>query len=198
MATSSWNPPATAQVGEPIDLNVSFVTPANTGTSHDVDLDGIPLISEQVSDFADEEFVLDRGVGRFHTQAEEDQFNASSLVDESNGNLIVNEPGTYTLTIDDFYLNESVEITVTQPPKPDFSITNCSTPNTAVVGEPVTTTATLTNSGDADGTATVAVFVDGGEIERTSQPVSAGAQEAVGFELTFQSPTEASVSVELV
>lgn len=198
MASSSWNPPSAAQVGETIDLAADLCSPGNTATDHEVRVGGTPIITLSVAAISSSEFCYDTDVGTFQSLDDQQQFNNDPSVEESGGDLVFTEPGTYTLTIDDYHLNESVEITVTEPPKPDFSITDCSTPNTAVVGETVTTTATLTNSGDADGTATVAVFVDGGEVERTSQPVSAGGQEPVGFELTFQSPTEASVSVELV
>jgi hypothetical protein len=198
MATSSWNPPTTAQVGEQVDLDVTFVSPGNTATEHLVTVDGTPIIQNSVADIASDEIVLTPDVGFLPNLPDQQEFNSDSSVSELNGNLVFNEPGTYTLTIDDPQINESQTVSVTEPAEPNISIIDCSTPNSAVVGEAVTTTATLTNSGDADGTATVAVFVDGGEIERTSQPVAAGGQGTVGFELTFQSPTEASVSVELV
>lgn len=106
---TTWNPPSTAVVGEEIDLGVELCSPEGRESEHDITFEGTPVITEQIGDV---QICLEYDVGLFHTTNDADAFESDPLVKESNGNLIVTEPGTYTLNIDDYYLNESHTITI--------------------------------------------------------------------------------------
>lgn len=182
---SSWNPPSTAVVGEPIGLDVEFCSPADTRTEHDVTIDGTPIISEAISSIAGQ-LCIGRGVGQFHTLTDESQFNNDSRFEASNGNLVVTEPGTYTLTFSDPQLQGSQTLTVEQPPIDpalvDVACPDVDAPTTVNPGDTVSLTARVSN-GNSDAVAATVTFEFGGSTQQRSVPIPANgsAQAAASF-----------------
>ena len=195
MTSSSWNPPSTAQVGGPIDLGVEFCSPADTGTEHIVEVDGTPVITEAVADFAGQ-VCLDRGVGSFRSTSDRDAFNSDPSIEASNGNLVFTRPGTYTLSFNDYYLYDSQTITVEEQP-PNFTVSGCSiSPQTVVEGETATVTATISNGG-GDGQANVTFSDGGGTVASTQRSVEGGSTATVSVGISYDTPGEYGISIDV-
>jgi hypothetical protein len=193
---SSWNPPTEASVGEPIDLNATFCSPADTATEHDVTADGTPIISEAISDLAGQ-VCLDRGVGRFHTPDDENAFNNDSRFEAQNGNLVITESGTYTLTFSDGQLQDSQTITVTEPPFDSGAVSvNCAgtLPDQLMIGETVQVEAEVVNNNSVS--ADVAVLFEVGGASAT-KIVNVGGNTTTTVTDTFEAASAGDVDVSV-
>ncbi|WP_121821323.1 CARDB domain-containing protein [Halostella salina] len=103
--------------------------------------------------------------------------------------------GEYALAVGD---REIGPVTVTEPdgPAPDFAVTNATVTDDDVdVGEPATVTATVANDGDADGTFTAELVVDGTVVATQRVAVPAGETRTVTFDRSFRSERDATVGV---
>jgi len=67
-------------------------------------------------------------------------------------------------------------------PAPTFEVSNLQSPSTATVGDAVTVSGDITNSGDADGTTTATLSVDGSTAGTSEVTLSAGSSSTVSFE----------------
>lgn len=193
---SSWNPPTEAVVGEPIALDVTFCSPADTGTNHDVTAEGTPIISESVVDFAGQ-MCLDRGVGDFHTLDDETAFGNDSRFEAQNGNLVITEPGTYTLTFSDDQLQDSQTITVSEPPFDSSAVSvNCAgtLPDQLFIGETVQVEAEVVNNNSVS--AGVAVLFEVGGAS-ASKIVNVGANTTTTVTDTFEAASAGDVDVSV-
>jgi hypothetical protein len=108
-----------------------------------------------------------------------------------------NEEGSYTVTLDDL----STAFTITseaQPVKPaEFQATDLKIEPTAVLAdEPLTVSVKITNIGEASGSYTVELKIDGTTSESKSVNLSGGATEIVDFEVTEISPGPHTVNID--
>lgn len=84
--------------------------------------------------------------------------------------------------------DSSLSITVTVLALANFQITTFNIPDTAVVGEEVSLTATIENTGDVESTKIVGMETDSLAVQTESVTLSPGASQAVEFKHTFQQP----------
>lgn len=103
-------------------------------------------------------------------------------------------PGEYTIRVGD----HTATIVVEEPeaPAPLFSVVDVSVdPTTVEPGEPVTVTATITNTGERDGTFIAELSVDRAVQASTTTFVPAGENSTVVFERTFDTDGERAIAV---
>lgn len=179
--------PDTATVGEPIDFELEVCCDDPNGCR-------------------DAEFFLSLGgqriaragasfTGSFcipYTLANEP---ASAPIDTSDGELVVTEPGTYTFS----YRDGSQDITVEPAPEPSFSHDGCSIADSTITeGGSTTVTATVSNTGNADGDATVAVSVAGSQVGQETQTVPAGDTRDYSFTVQINTTGDIPISTSLI
>jgi len=83
-----------------------------------------------------------------------------------------------------------------ETPEPDLSVTSASLDETTIFeGDSAVTTATVSNDGDARGTFTAGLRVDGTVVDITSVAVQAGETETVTFERTFTRAGDYAIAV---
>lgn len=176
---SNWSPPTEATVGEEIALDAEACNTGNE-TKPIITLDGTPVGSEWIADTFDGCTDIEAGM---HAEGHRrDEYDASDLVTARNNNLVVTEPGTYTLKFDDDNgFVDSVTLTVTEPPKAVFEA-DCNPPSgTQNSGETFVIPVVVDNVGDARGSVDVTLSVGGTEIGTKSVTVDAGSSETVEF-----------------
>ncbi|MFA5861477.1 MAG: CARDB domain-containing protein [Candidatus Thermoplasmatota archaeon] len=124
----------------------------------------------------------------------------------SNGQVVLPsvQQGTYNVTAAKAgFQNGTAQIvvgapTVTPPAKSaKFELANLIAPSTGTVGSALTASADLKNIGEADGTATVLLLVNGAVRDSRSIPVNAGGKETVAFDFTPTTAGAFKVTVKL-
>lgn len=115
----------------------------------------------------------------------------------ANGQVVLANAaaGTYTLTASKAGFQDATATLIvgpgsTAPPAkaPKFELANLVAPSSANVGQALTVSADVKNVGDADGTATLLLLVNGAVRGSQSVPVAAGGSETIAYEFT---PTQA-------
>jgi len=103
--------------------------------------------------------------------------------------------GEYALSVGDGGLG-TVAVAEPESPSPSFAVTNATLGATeADVGEPVPVTATVANDGEADGTFTAELVVDGTVVDTQRVTVPAGETRTVTFERSFRVERDAGIGV---
>ena len=190
--------PDTVQAGEPFSIGGEFCSDEGESTASLILINGTIVTQAQFGSGFGGCSIFGIEAGDFADLPLSTGFESDDRFEAQGGKLVITEPGTYVWELEDPNTIEQGTIEVTQPPQPNFSITDCSTQETVIVGNSATVTATVSNTGDAAGDATVAVFDRGTQVDSITKNVPIGGESTYEFGLTFPSPTEASVSVELV
>jgi len=198
MPTTTVSMPDTVQAGEPFSIGGEFCSDGGDFTTSALIVGGTMVAQSQYSSGFGGCDALSIQAGDFDDRSLSDGFENDDRFESQGDKLVITQPGTYSWEVDDPNAIITGAIEVTQPPQPNLSITGCSTQGSVTVGTPASVSATVSNTGSADGAAAVGVFVDGSQVESMTKNITAGGQATYEFELTFQSPTEAQVSVELL
>ena len=198
MPTTTVSMPDTVQAGEPFSIGGEFCSDEGESTASLILINGTIVTQAQFGSGFGGCSIFGIEAGDFADRSLSTGFESDDRFEAQGGKLVITEPGTYVWELEDPNTIEQGTIEVTQPPQPNFSITDCSTQETVIVGNSATVTATVSNTGDAAGDATVAVFDRGTQVDSITKNVPIGGESTYEFGLTFPSPTEASVSVELV
>jgi MYXO-CTERM domain-containing protein len=115
----------------------------------------------------------------------------------SNGQVVIPnvQQGTYNVTaVAAGFQNATAQIVVgpaavaPPPAQAKFQLSNLNVPSTGTVGQPLTASADISNTGNADGTANALLIVNGAVRDTRSIPIAAGGRETVAFDFT---PTQA-------
>ncbi|WP_248516907.1 CARDB domain-containing protein [Salinarchaeum laminariae] len=98
----------------------------------------------------------------------------------------IEEPGTYDLVLNGTTVG-TVEVTGSQDPgEPSIAVSSTDlSASTITVGESVTATATVENTGDTEGESTIEFSVDGEVVDEQTVTVAAGGSTTVEFTRTF-------------
>ncbi|EMA63074.1 CARDB domain-containing protein [Halorubrum lipolyticum] len=100
--------------------------------------------------------------------------------------------GTYDLSVN----GESAGTLTVEPPSAAFEVTDVSLSETEIaVGDTVTVTAAIENTGDSDGTYTADLLVDGTVEESKSVDIAAGQTETVTFTRSFDTAGDYTIGV---
>ncbi|OYR48470.1 APHP domain-containing protein [Halorubrum sp. Ea1] len=101
--------------------------------------------------------------------------------------------GTYNLSVNGEFAGA---LTVTEPASAEFEVTGLTLSDSVIsVGDTVTVTADITNTGDAEGTYTADLAVDGTVEESNSVDVDAGSTETVSFIPSLETAGDYTISV---
>lgn len=198
MPTTTVSMPDSVQAGEPFSIGGEFCSDDGQSTASLILVGGTIVTQKQYGSGFGGCDVFGISAGDFDDLSLSTGFESDERFESDGDKLVITEPGSYVWEVEDPNTIIQGVIEVTQPPQPNFSITDCSTQETVIVGNSATVSATVSNTGDAAGDATVAVFDRGSQVDSITKTVSAGGESTYEFGLTFPSPTEASVSVELV
>jgi len=107
----------------------------------------------------------------------------------------IDRSGEYSLSVGDETIG-SVMVSEPDGPAPDFAVTDATVATDEVaVGEPTTVTATVANDGDAEGTFTAELVVDGAVVDSKRVVVAAGESRTVAFERSFREAGDVTVGV---
>lgn len=124
----------------------------------------------------------------------------------SSGRVVVPnlQVGNYTVTasktgFDTATQTFTVSPAAAQAPTPTarFTLSNLRAPASSSVGQGITVTADVRNTGNADGTATVLLLVNGAMRDSQPVPVVAGGTETVAFDFTPNTAGNYNVTVKL-
>ncbi|HWH07887.1 MAG TPA: CARDB domain-containing protein [Candidatus Thermoplasmatota archaeon] len=124
----------------------------------------------------------------------------------TNGQFVLSnvQEGTYTVTASKLgFQNQTETLVVGRQQQTDnqtgarFELSNLVAPSTGAVGQAMTVTADVRNTGTAAGTATVLLLVNGQVRDTRSIPVNAGGQETVAFDFTPAQAGSLKVTVKL-
>lgn len=123
----------------------------------------------------------------------------------SSGRVVVPnlQPGNYTVTaskngFDAAMATFTVSPTVVPPTsQARFTLSNLSAPASANVGQGITVTAVVSNTGNAAGTANVLLLVNGAVRDSQQVPIGPGGSETVAFDFTPNTAGTFNVTVRL-
>lgn len=93
--------------------------------------------------------------------------------------------------------NQTAQISIVSSPTATFQVSNLSVPSTATKGDAVPVNATITNVGNADGTAAVEVIVDGNPVTTTNVSVVASASQTYSITLNTSNLSVGNHTIEI-